>query len=291
MELRDIEIFLTLSEELHFGRTAELLNVTPARITQAIKKQERQIGALLFERTNRVVRLTPVGEQLRDDLRPLYQGLKDSVRRAKLAAQGQPAVLRIALLPFNYEGLHRYWDEFRRRHPQWELRLHRLPFVDPFGMLRSGQYDAIVVWPPVGDDLTLGPVLFRDTRVLAVSHDHPLADRDSVSVEDLADYPHTFAPDAPREWEETYLPFITPSGRPIPRGKPTTSPDDLINWVGNGDIIHPFPAHVLHHWAVTHVRWIPITDMPLLPYALVWRTESEPVCALATVINDLSGSS
>ena len=58
MELRDIEIFLTLAEELHFGRTAERLRVSPARITQAIKKQERQIGAPLFERTNRTVRLT-----------------------------------------------------------------------------------------------------------------------------------------------------------------------------------------------------------------------------------------
>ncbi|MFI9405187.1 LysR substrate-binding domain-containing protein [Nocardia sp. NPDC052316] len=290
MELRDIEIFLTLAEELHFGRTAERLNVTPARITQAIKKQERQIGALLFERTNRVVRLTPVGEQLRDDLRPLYEGLEHSVRRAKLAAQGQTAVLRVALLPFNYEGLHHYWGEFRRRHPQWELRLHRLSFVDPFGLLRSGQYDAIVVWPPVGDDLTLGPVLFRDTRVLAVSHDHPLADRAEVSVEDLADDLHAMVPDPPPEWEETYLPFTTPSGRPITRGKIATSPDELIDWVGNGDIIHPFPAHVRYHWGVTHVRWIPITDMPPLPYALVWRTETEPVRALAQVISDLSGT-
>lgn len=288
MELRDIEIFLTLAEELHFGRTAERLNVSPARITQAIKKQERQIGALLFERTNRVVRLTPVGEQLRDDLRPLYTGLEHSVRRAKLAAQGQTAVLRVALLPFNYEGLHKYWDEFRRRHPQWELRLYRLSYVDPFGLLRSGQYDAIVVWPPVADDLTLGPVLFRDSRVLSVSRTHPLADRESVSVEDFADYLHAMTPDAPREWEETYLPFTTPSGRPIIRGKPATNPDDLIEWVGNGDIIHPFPGHVLYHWGVTHVRWIPVTDMPPLPYALVWRTETEPISALAKVIDDLS---
>ena len=59
MELRDIEVFLTLAEELHFGRTAERLHVTPARVSQAIKKQERAIGAALFERTSRVVRLTP----------------------------------------------------------------------------------------------------------------------------------------------------------------------------------------------------------------------------------------
>ncbi|MCA2221070.1 helix-turn-helix domain-containing protein [Nonomuraea aurantiaca] len=59
MELRDIEIFLTLCEELHFGRTAERLHVTPARVSQAIKKQERRVGAALFERDNRRVALTP----------------------------------------------------------------------------------------------------------------------------------------------------------------------------------------------------------------------------------------
>jgi Bacterial regulatory helix-turn-helix protein, lysR family len=73
MELRDIEIFLTLAQELHFGRTAERLHVSPARVSQAIKKQERLIGAELFTRTSRNVRLTPVGERLRADLAPVYR--------------------------------------------------------------------------------------------------------------------------------------------------------------------------------------------------------------------------
>ncbi|GAA3164734.1 LysR family transcriptional regulator [Nonomuraea salmonea] len=74
MELRDIEIFLTLAEELHFGRTAERLHVTPARVSQAVKKQERRIGAALFERSSRAVALTPIGRQLFADLAPAYRG-------------------------------------------------------------------------------------------------------------------------------------------------------------------------------------------------------------------------
>ncbi|MFD0526058.1 LysR family transcriptional regulator [Kitasatospora arboriphila] len=61
MEFRDIEIFLVLAEELHFGRAAERLRVSQARVSQALKKQERRIGAVLFERTSRTVRLTDVG--------------------------------------------------------------------------------------------------------------------------------------------------------------------------------------------------------------------------------------
>jgi DNA-binding transcriptional LysR family regulator len=51
VEQRDIEIFLTLAEELHFGRTAERLHVSTARVSQTIKKLERRIGAALFERS------------------------------------------------------------------------------------------------------------------------------------------------------------------------------------------------------------------------------------------------
>ena len=76
------------------------------------------IGAPLFERTSRTVRLTPVGSQLRDDLQPVYSGLKDSVRRAQLAAHGVTGTLRVGMLPLNAYDLRPYWDVFRARHPQ-----------------------------------------------------------------------------------------------------------------------------------------------------------------------------
>ncbi|MEV0086706.1 LysR family transcriptional regulator [Saccharopolyspora sp. NPDC050642] len=55
MELREIEIFLTSAEEPHFGRTADRLHLTPARISRSVKEQERRIGAPLFERPGRPV--------------------------------------------------------------------------------------------------------------------------------------------------------------------------------------------------------------------------------------------
>ncbi|MGO1055173.1 helix-turn-helix domain-containing protein [Crossiella sp. CA198] len=55
MERQDIEVFLTLAEELHFARTAEPLRLAPASISQTIKKLERRFGAPLFTRTTRRV--------------------------------------------------------------------------------------------------------------------------------------------------------------------------------------------------------------------------------------------
>ena len=107
MELRDIEIFLTLAEELHFGRTAERLHVSAPRVSQAIAKQERRIGAPLFERTSRRVTLTPLGEQLRADLeagyRRILEGVAEAYRERRdevsgVAARPRPDTLAVALL-------------------------------------------------------------------------------------------------------------------------------------------------------------------------------------------------
>ncbi|GAB3874029.1 hypothetical protein GCM10027610_142150 [Dactylosporangium cerinum] len=65
----ELEAFLTLAEELHFGRTAVRLHVSTARISQAIRSLELRVGVRLFERTSRRVSLLPVGQQLLDDLR------------------------------------------------------------------------------------------------------------------------------------------------------------------------------------------------------------------------------
>jgi DNA-binding transcriptional LysR family regulator len=110
VELGDIEIFLTLAEELHFGRTAARLYISQARVSQAISQQERHIGTPLFDRSNRrQVRLTPVGRQLRDDLIPVYAGLRESLERARMASRSINARLRVGMLPFNVQDLHPYW--------------------------------------------------------------------------------------------------------------------------------------------------------------------------------------
>ncbi|MCC9311861.1 LysR family transcriptional regulator [Kitasatospora sp. RB6PN24] len=291
MELRDIEIFLTLAEELHFGRTADRLHVSQARVSQAIALQERRLGGLLFDRSNRrQIRLTPLGRQLRNDLRPVHDGLRAGLERARMAARGVTSVLRVGLLPFNIAELHVYWRAFRELHPQWELQLRRAPYVDPFASLRDGVVDVLVVWLPVEEpDLTVGPPLFTDARLLAVSAEDRLATRSSVALETLADRRHATAPLMPDYWEDVYLPFQSPRGRPIERSRTITNSDDLIHLVGTGEIVHSFPAHVTRYWAMTHVRWLPIRDLPPLTYALVWHTESETaaVRAFAELVKEL----
>lgn len=107
---------------------------------------------------SRTVRLTRLGEQLRDDLRELHRGLTQTMERARLAARGKTGTLRVSLFPANIQELRRYWETFRTRHPQWDLRLRVSAYRDPFAQLRNGDVDILVTWLPIEEpDLTGGP--------------------------------------------------------------------------------------------------------------------------------------
>ena len=75
MDTAEIEVFLVLAEELHFGRTAERLRLPQPRVSRLVAALERRAGGALFERTSRRVRLTPLGQQLASQLRPAYAQL------------------------------------------------------------------------------------------------------------------------------------------------------------------------------------------------------------------------
>ncbi|GAA3150506.1 LysR family transcriptional regulator [Planomonospora alba] len=290
MELRDIEIFLTLAEELHFGRAAERLHVSVARVSQAIKKQERAIGAELFARNSRNVRLTPLGEQLRDDLRRLHQGLTESLERARLAARGKTGTLRVSLFPANVQELRRYWETFRARHPQWELRLRMSTYSDPFAQLRTGEVDVLVTWLPVEEpDLTVGPLLFSEPRVLAVAAGHALAARSAVSLEEVGDFQHVAVESVPGYWMDHYVPERTPGGRAIDRTAKVDNLVDIFMAAVLGEAVALFPAHVSRYYPHPDIAYLPVRDMGALPYGPVWLSaaENDMIRAFARVVRDL----
>ncbi|WP_344056831.1 LysR family transcriptional regulator [Microbispora corallina] len=288
--MRDIEIFLTLTEELHFGRAADRLHVSQARVSQAINQQERRLGGALFDRTNRrQIRLTPLGRQLRDDLRPVYAGLRDSLERAHLAARGKTARLRVGLIPGNAHDLRPYWETFRARHPQWELHIRHAPYNNPFAGLRADEIDVLIAWLPVEEpDLTVGPTLFRDPRVLAVAVDHELAARPSASLEMLADFRHTTS-DVPVYWGDSYLPTHTPGGHMIERGPRAINMDELLTLVSVGEVVNVLPAHSTRYWPRPDIVWLPFRDFDPLHFGMVWRTDTETdlIRALAQTVRDL----
>ncbi|MEV4113524.1 LysR family transcriptional regulator [Nonomuraea sp. NPDC049695] len=275
MELRDIEIFLTLAEELHFGRTAERLHVSPARITQAIKKQERQIGTQLFVRNNRSVLLTPAGVRLRDDLRPIYHALGESVERAKREAQNKNEALRLGMLSTNTAELRPLFDAFAAHRPHCEIQLRYISFSDPFGPLRAREVDVLLAWLPVEErDLTVGPIISTEHPVLAVSATHRLATRTWVSYEDLGDE-IVMGGAHPGYWREAIVPTRTPSGRPIRIGPNVSTGEEMLPILAAGEAVSPVYGHSTRYYARPDTVHVPIRDAPPLRWALIWSTAAE----------------
>ncbi|MET7621859.1 LysR family transcriptional regulator [Streptomyces sp. NPDC005408] len=287
VEIRDIEIFLTLAQELHFGRTAEWLHVSPARVSQAIKKQERLIGGALFDRTSRHVHLTPLGQQLYDDLLPIHRGLEQSLERAALTAKGKTEVLRLGMMSSNSEDLRPVLAAFTSRRPGCTVQIRAVGYNDPFSALRRGTIDVLLAWLPIREPgLTVGPVVYTEPVVLCVPSTHRLATRDSVCYEDLADEA-VLTGAAPDYWREALIPTHTPGGRLIPRGPAAIDGMQLLAVVASGEAV--CPAHAQRYYARPDIAYIPIRDAPLGRWALWWRTSSEtdPIRYLAKVADGL----
>lgn len=278
MEMREIEIFLTLAEELHFGRTAERLHVSQARVSQAIKAQERRIGAALFERSSRVVTLTALGEQLRDGLRVGYETIQQSLQQVTEAARGVSGTVRLGVMGAIGHELRDVTARFRSRFPACDVALQEIHFSDPFSALRSGELDLALLWRPVREpDLVEGPVVLTEGRVLAVSPQHELAARPSVSMEDFAGRLFVdIGPDLPGDWVASMAPASTPDGRSIPRGPRATTFHEILTLVAAGECVSPLNEHVLRYYAHPGVVFVPVHDAPPTEWALVWHGD-EPV--------------
>jgi DNA-binding transcriptional LysR family regulator len=278
VDLRELRLFLTLAEELHFGRTAEKLQVTPSRVSQSLRALEDKLGAQLVQRTSRRVRLTSFGERLREDVAPVIEQLDGVLERTNTAARSLEGTLRLGLLSGPAGGPHlvEIINAFESQHPECQVEVVQMAWDDPVARLRENDVEVMATWVPLGqDDLVVGPTLTRQPRVLAVARDHPLADRETVDVEELADHRVArFVGDWPKELRETVTPSRTPKGRPI-RGSRIGESDytvlDLPVHIARSDLAFPTVASAIPYMGELDLAFVPIKGMAPLRSALVWR--------------------
>ena len=291
MDTAEIEVFLVLAEELHFGRTAERLRLPQPRVSRLVAALERRTGGALFERTSRRVRLTPLGEQLSRQLRPAYAQLMAALADARAAARQTTGAIRVGFSPTsNMEALTRLVEAFEASCPDCEAVLEVVSNFDPYTALRHGEIDVLVNWLAVDEpDLTVGPILEMRDRVLAVASGDPLAARRSVSAEDLADREVALmTPPFPPALYDAIIPPRTPSGRVIRRSQPVRSIHELVSLVARGQIVHP-TASGIPMLVRDDIALVPITDLPPLPLGLIWCTahDNARIQALAKTAQSL----
>jgi DNA-binding transcriptional LysR family regulator len=292
VELREIRVFLTLAEELHFGRTADRLGLTPSRISQTIRMFETRVGGRLFTRSSRRVCITPLGERLQRRMRPAYTGMERAFVETREEATGLSGPVRIGTYsPINFGP--RFLEivrSFVASHPRCHVVTTDTGFArDQFDWLRRDELDVLAMRLPLSrPELTIGPILSRERRMLALASDHPLAARDSVCVDDLAGYTLSEVPTLPRELVDAFSPPITPSGHRLQRAAIHSVSEAMVR-VATGEIIHPTVHSFLAYYQSSGVVGVPIRDLPPSETAFVWLTarENAKIRALAGVAADV----
>ncbi|MGH3479475.1 MAG: LysR family transcriptional regulator [Nocardioidaceae bacterium] len=287
MELRDIETFLVLADELHFAKTAERLYLSPSRVTQTIQRLEREVGGPLFERTSRQVSLTALGERFREAAQIGFDQLQTALRDAQAAARGVELVLRLGYqYSIGPELALELAAAFETKHPGSGVVVTTLNEVFDFTSIRNGHVDVLLTWSPGGpahaalaDDLTAGPVLGSDQRAVLVAKDHPLATRESITTDDLIGYdirkPDPLGTPA---FADAWAPRQTTSGNPIHQvdgGRQFLSALDLLTTVARSQMAHFTIQSILDRYPHQGVVAVPITDLPPCVIVPVWRTSAE----------------
>jgi DNA-binding transcriptional LysR family regulator len=245
IERYEAEAFLTLAEELHFGRTAERLHVSAASVSQTIRKLERQVGVPLFRRTSRRVELTAVGRQLYDELRPAWEGMAEALRHAIETGRGTSGTLTVAFTSAaGAQLLAGVTQVFHDQLPGCAVRLREAQAGQLLPWLRSGEADlGLSAFPVDEPGIASGPVLVREARMLAVSLDHPFARRTSIAASDLARVNLV-------EHHGTFSEALTLVG------------------AGQGTLV--VGAHARRYYARPDVVYVPISDALPLLWGLIW---------------------
>ena len=280
MDLNQIQAFLVLCEELHFGRTADRLYRSQPRISRLIASLETEIGATLFERTNRRVALTALGVELETRWRPAYGELLAAYTVAHRNARALTSALKVGFTTTTEgPGFTRLLQALGEAQPDREVTVVEVSIMDPYGPLRRGEIDVLYDWLVVDeDDLVVSAAIDHQDRRLAVARTDALAHQPSISLDQIAGRAFPQVPASfPKAKLDAFYPPTTPSGQPLPRTHLARSINEAWTLVARGLVVHLTVTSMAAKLVRDDIVLVPVTDTPALPLGLIWRRDRESV--------------
>ena len=199
MEIRQVRVFLTLAEELHFGRSARRLGVVQSAISQTLQALEEEIGAELFERSKRRVALSPAGQAFIEPARRALEEFERAKASARGAASGETGELRIhCTMMAALTAMPRVVATYQRRYPNVNVQVHSSGSVEQLRALREWRCD-VAFMPKASakkaaeDDRSLQlESLAPDPLCAIFKRGHALSKRRSLPLGELAGRPMVF---------------------------------------------------------------------------------------------------
>ncbi|GAA0991073.1 LysR family transcriptional regulator [Subtercola frigoramans] len=206
MDLRQLRYVVTVAQEGGFRPAARELHIAQPPLSTAIRHLEIELGTKLFERSKRGVVPTTAGWELVVRAREILaqvDGARDAVRQGGSARK---PIIRVAVLNGELAGgelTAPIMAALRARFDGAEIVLHETTFVDQVDELRNGKVDFAFVRPPiVSSDLTIVPIA-QEPRCLVVGVNHPLAEAESVSIDETLKLP-MLGLSAPPSWAQMW---------------------------------------------------------------------------------------
>src|SRR5690349_24849105 len=176
--------FLAVADELHFGRAAERLHTTTPTLSQNIKRLEQQLRFPVLVRSSRHVELTPHGRDLIPFARHVIAASDELSTWARRARSGRPK-LRIGFwTPIPGSLISELITTALTEIPDLDLQLRHVGWGDVPAAVLDGDLDAAFCREPIDLDGVRLTVVDTEPRVLVIRHDHPLAYRESIAIDE-----------------------------------------------------------------------------------------------------------
>ena len=280
-ELRTLRQFVTVAEELHFSRAAQRLHMTQPPLSLAIRGLERELGAELFQRTQRSVALSPAGAALLPQVRRLLTEADALPRLAQAAAAGLAGRLRLAFVSsIAYGPLPGWLSSFRDAHPDVALQLREATLDVQLAAFDADEIDAgfVLHAPDAVPPGFAAWAALQEPLVLAMPQAHPAAASprpafQRIAAEPLLIFPRTIAPSL----YDAVLGFYRAQGATPHIAQEAIQMQTLVNLVSSGMGLAWVPASVMQLQRPVVVYRAVVGSELRCETSLVWREPASPV--------------
>jgi DNA-binding transcriptional LysR family regulator len=290
MELRQLRYFVTLAEELHFGRAAAREHIVQSALSQQMQRLERELGVRLIERSTHHVALTAAGAAFLVEARQILAHLDRAVAVARKAAGSGPS-LRVGIIDASYDSMPQILHEVQARYPDLVIHQVEASVPEQYQRLLDGRLDVGIGRAALAPPEVASLLFRRDPLGVLVPGGHRFAALDGVPVATLAEEPLLLAEDAQApEFNQFVVELCRAAGfTPVVYEGTVESIRAAADLVAAGRCLYCVPSSCIS--ALPGTIWAPLTGpMSHYPWSILWRAAdvSDHVRAIITCAKAMS---
>jgi DNA-binding transcriptional LysR family regulator len=276
MDTHQLTCFLTLAEELHFGRAAGRLHMSQPPLSRMIQQLEQQLGVSLFERTKRKVLLTPAGETLVYDARQIVMQLDTIKKRFRYLTQGQSGTLKIGYVGATmHSQLPMLLSSFAKKFPSVQFHFEEQPNHALLHGLNQGTLDIAFVRTWLHPDNLSEKLIGAESFAAVLPANHALANKTKINIKELKDEKFiAFLRECGPTIFDQFLSLCSNAGFTPTIIHQASQLNSILRLVESGFGIALLPQHVQNGYRLK-LKYIPISNSSeTLPLIMLNRKEN-----------------